>query len=375
VKGRHALIVGIALGGVAILAAGGIAGSRQVIELAGGAAQPTASPPTTPPTVATASPDSATPTPTASAANPGPRVGAVMVYDPENHGVILFSGSTTVPQPDGTNLAVSLGDTWLWDGRSWKQLDVTGPPARSAAMAAYDSVRHEVVLFGGSGPGGVGPGLYFNDTWAWDGSRWRLLEPAHKPDPRMRAAIAFDQARAEAVMVGGEGAKTYISTWTWDGTDWALRDPATNPTARMLAGMAYSASTRTTVLYGGTWAGRHLNDTWIWDGSNWRRGPAGPAAGWTSLIHDDALHEIVGLVYTPSATASVAVITWNGVAWSNVTSKGPRLGPRAQASMTYDEAHSEVVLYGGHYTDPVPYAEMWVWRGAGWSLWEPSVGA
>jgi hypothetical protein len=297
-----------------------------------------------------------------------------MVYDPENHGVILFGGSTTIPQPDGHNLGVGLDDTWLWDGKSWKRLDVSGPSARSAAMAVYDSVRHEVVLFGGSGPGGVGPGLYFNDTWTWDGSRWRLRDPAHKPDPRMRAAIAFDQAHGEVVMVGGEGARTYLSAWTWDGADWTLRDSANNPTPRRYALMAYSASTRTTILYGGRWSGL-LKDSWIWDGSNWRRGPDGPAAGPTVLTYDGARHEVMGLVYTPSATSSIAVISWNGVAWSNESRKGPLLGPRTGAPLAYDDATSDVVLYGGSYIEPVPYAETWVWRGAGWFLWHPAVGA
>src|SRR6266508_764399 len=372
-KGRSALLMGVGLGGIAILTVGGITSGRQVIEMAGRVAGVTSPPPT-----ASLSPAPAItplPSPRPAPSSPGPRAGAVMVYDPENHGLVLFGGSTTVPQPDGTNLAVSLDDTWLWDGASWKKLDVSGPPARSAGMAVYDGVRHEVVLFGGSGPGGVGPGLYFNDTWTWDGSRWRLLDPAHKPDPRMRAAIAFDQAHGVAVMVGGEGAKTYVSTWTWDGTDWTLRDPATEPTARRVAGMAYSQSTGTSILYGGTWAGRQLKDSWIWDGANWRRGPDGPAGGPTTLTYDGARHEVMGLVYTPSPTSSIAVIAWNGVAWSNESRKGPLLGPRTGAPLAHDDATSDVVLYGGSYIEPMPYAETWVWRGAGWSLWEPSVGA
>ncbi|HEY3084223.1 MAG TPA: hypothetical protein VGK28_02085 [Candidatus Dormibacteraeota bacterium] len=371
-KRRHALIIGFGIGGIAILAVGGILGGRQAIEQVGRVAGVTSPAPTESPAPLPTPLPSRKPEPS----SPGPRTGHVMVYDPENHGVILFGGSTTLPQPDGMNLAVGLDDTWLWDGKSWTSLDVHGPSARSAAMAVYDTVRHEVVLFGGSGDGGVGPGNYLNDTWTWDGNLWHLREPVHRPDPRMRAGFTFDQARGEVVMVGGEGAKVYISTWTWDGTDWTLRDPATNPTARRYAGMAYSPSTRTSILYGGTWAGRQLNDSWIWDGSNWRRGAAGPAAGITTLTYDSARDRVVGLVYTPAAeNTSVAVIAWNGVAWSNESKKGPLLGPRVGVPLAYDAASAEVVLYGGSYIEPVPYAETWVWRGAGWFLWQSPAGA
>jgi len=205
-------------------------------------------------TVAAPSP-SPTPTPALEAASPDARVGGAMVYDPENHGVILFGGAKTVHNPDGTNTGVSLADTWLWDGKRWKQLEVQGPPARSAAMAAYDSVRHVVVLFGGSGPEGAGPGLYFQDTWTWDGSQWREQHPAHKPNPRMRAGIAFDESRGVVVMFGGEGDTTYTATWTWDGADWTLQDPATVPPARHFMGMAYDQARGVTILFGGSMGG------------------------------------------------------------------------------------------------------------------------
>jgi len=379
-KPRHALVVGFGLGAIAVLALGGIAGGQTVVELAGKVRllkpSPTAPPPAASRLLTPASaPRLTSPSPIPPPNSPGPRAGAIMVYDPENRGLILFGGSTTIPQPDGTNLAVSLGDTWLWDGVTWKNLNVDGPSPRSAAMAAYDSVRQEIVLFGGSGPGGLGPGLYFDDTWTWDGRVWHLRNPAHKPDPRMRAGMAFDQARGVVVMVGGEGAKVYISTWTWDGTDWTLRAPTTHPTARRLAGMAYSASIGKTILYGGTWAGRQLSDTWLWDGSNWRPGPAGPAAGLTSLTYDDALGEVVGFVYRPAENATVRLVTWNGAAWSDKTANAGIPSPRANMSFGYDAARSEVVMYGGSYIEPVPYAETWVWGGGRWSLWQPAAGA
>src|ERR1700687_4455717 len=82
--------------------------------------------------VSPSSPDvSSTSTPPSGVvAGPGARVGAALIYDPENHGVLLFGGATSHTAPDGTNPSTSLGDTWLWNGKAWRELNVQGPPAR-----------------------------------------------------------------------------------------------------------------------------------------------------------------------------------------------------------------------------------------------------
>ena len=282
-----------------------------------------------------------------------------MAYDPENHGVILFGGAKA---------GVSMADTWLWDGKRWKQLDVQGPPARSAAMAAYDSARHVIVLFGGSGPEGAGPGLYFQDTWTWDGTRWQEQHPFHRPNPRMRAAIAFDQRKGVVVMFGGEGETTYTATWTWDGTDWTLQDPTTVPPARHFMSMAYDQARAVTVLFGGSMGGIRYNDTWTWDGANWTRqtAPAPVASGWSTLVYDAAIQQVVAYVYFALDNHPVAeyTISWDGSRWTDRTTPADP-SPRAETRMAYSPDTDQVVMYG-------PTAETWLWNGTKWSLWEPA---
>jgi hypothetical protein len=304
------------------------------------------------------------------ATEPGARAGAAIVYDPENHGVLLFGGASSTTAPDGTNPSTTLGDTWLWNGQSWRQLEVQGPPARSAAMVAYDSVRHVVVLFGGSGPEGVGQGLYFQDTWTWDGTQWQKQFPVHMPNPRMRAGMAFDERRGVIVMFGGEGEKnaTYTATWTWDGVDWTLLDPSTTPPARHFFGMAYDPARGETVLFGGSFGAARLNDTWTWNGTNWtRQKVAAPrASGWTQLAYDASTKSVVGYVYFSLDNHPLAeyTIVWDGTKWTDVS--GPRdPSPRTEVRMTYDPDTSDVVLYG-------PTAETWTWNGAAWSVWKPA---
>ncbi len=288
-----------------------------------------------------------------------------MVYDPENHGVIMFGGSTSAPTADGSN-AVSLGETWLWNGKAWSQLSVLGPSPRSASVAAYDSVRHVIVLFGGSGPGGVGPALLFDDTWTWDGTTWTQQFPAHKPNPRFDAAMAFDQRRGETVLYGGYGqTETYDATWTWDGTDWKLQDAPTTPGARHFFSMAYDEAAGVTVLFGGSLPGQRLNDTWTWDGATWQKQPAPPpvASGWSYLTYDAATKQVVAYVYFGLDNYPVTeyTITWDGTTWTDQTSVHDP-SPRVGIAMAYDPESNQVVMFG-----PAPGSETWIWDGTRWT--------
>src|SRR5207249_1042209 len=67
------------------------------------------------------------------------------------------------------NLAVQFGgtplngDTWLFDGSSWRRDPrTTAPPARMSFALANDFLRGRTVAFGGY------TGAYFGDTWEYD---------------------------------------------------------------------------------------------------------------------------------------------------------------------------------------------------------------
>src|SRR5438105_2716674 len=63
---------------------------------------------------------------------------------------------------------------------------------------------------------------------------------ATSPSARYRMGMAYDQARGEVVLFGGNGATGDVGdTWTWDGTTWTQQHPATSPSARYGMGMAY----------------------------------------------------------------------------------------------------------------------------------------
>src|SRR4030042_669875 len=90
--------------------------------------------------------------------SPSPRHGARMIYDPVNQRVLLFGGAKF------DNRYTFYNDMWAFDtaSRGWTRVEApTGPQGRLNHNLAYDTDRHQIILFrgfGGSGRRG--------DTWA-----------------------------------------------------------------------------------------------------------------------------------------------------------------------------------------------------------------
>ena len=176
-----------------------------------------------------------------------------MVYD-EAHAVALLYQPT-------------LQATWIFDG-AWKAM-AKGPAFRTAPALAYDGVNGQVVMFGGLKQGAMGS---YQETWAWNGTAWHMLSPAHQPPPRFDAAFAWDPVRREAVLFGGKtfpAGLPFGDTWAWDGADWTERVPATAPTRRSQAAFAWNPNRRRLLLYAGSDTSGLREDAWEWDGASW----------------------------------------------------------------------------------------------------------
>ena len=102
----------------------------------------------------------------------------------------------------------------------------------------YDGALGEVLLFGGctvtgyappevvppSGLGGayVTPDSYtleqpLNDLWAWDGTGWTALSPAHSPPARFYAQMAYDGSSGQLLLFGGavDTVADIADTWVY----------------------------------------------------------------------------------------------------------------------------------------------------------------
>ncbi len=154
-------------------------------------------------------------------------------YDAGRAKVVLFGGATTA--------GVALGDTWEWTatgpggGGSWAQRLAIGPSARISAGAAYDSARQRVVLFGGRVAGSTPS----NQTWEWDGAKWRLIQTPASPPAMEGDLLAYDVARQRTVLVS---TLSNGLSWEYDGTTWTSAGPAPVASGNVAAAMAYDAA-------------------------------------------------------------------------------------------------------------------------------------
>ena len=160
----------------------------------------------------------------------------------------------------------------------------------------------------------------------------------------------------------------------------AQQSPAASPAARLGASMAYDAATGQVVLFSGwaTGGGTLLSDTWVWNGINWtQESPAtSPAArGYASMVYDAALGQVVlfgGVGNTAPGSNGFFNDTWvwNGTNW---TEESPTTSPsgREYSAMAYYAPGNLVVLFAGDNSTGV-LDDTWTWDGTNWTLRTPA---
>ena len=142
------------------------------------------------------------------------------------------------------------GETWLWNGTNWTQLHPANSPGLLSGHAmAYDEARGQIVLFGGiSGDTSV----QNNQTWVWDGTNWKQMQPAVSPPATFGHAMAYDAVSQKVVLFGGFGPYGENNdTWTWDGANWTQFASPVRPLARSGHAMAFDAQRGEILLFGG----------------------------------------------------------------------------------------------------------------------------
>lgn len=197
---------------------------------------------------------------------PPARYGAVMVYDPNMQGILLFGGSPV--------RAGYLNDTWLFHGGSWTNLtyvSAVAPAPRKYATMAFDPAPEEngSVLFGGS-VYGVGP---VNDTWIWQGwSGWQFLNTSSAPPDTELASMAYDPTIQAIVLFGcGDGCVTgNNATWElYSGQWWQVLPKPPVPVYRYGAVMTWDPALQEILLFGGYSFTGYLSDAWAFTSGRW----------------------------------------------------------------------------------------------------------
>jgi sugar lactone lactonase YvrE len=258
-----------------------------------------------------------------------------------------------------------------------EQNPTTIPAVRVYAMMAYDAAAGNIVLFGGANDSGVNSSFnILNDTWVWNGTTWTEQFPTTSPSARSSSTMSYDAATGNMVLFGGANyySVAFNDTWVWNGITWTEESPAVSPPARSEAAMTYDAAAGNMVLFGGLSSNGYmcdncLSDTWVWNGSTWtEENPStSPSARLgASMVYDPASGNIVLFGgYSNSGVLNDTWI-WNGSTWTeeSLTNSPPA---RYLAAMTYDAIAGNVVLFGGEDSSGNVLNDTWVWNGTAWN--------
>jgi hypothetical protein len=209
---------------------------------------------------------------------------------------------------------------------------------RGASSLAYDPLSGKILLFGGTQTL-ESTSTDLADTWAWTGTCWTQLHPAHHPSSRAWAPMAFDYQANRMLLYGGGFCLAICNrsdaAWSWDGSDW---QPVTAVDDGLPAGDFLMASA--------------------------------PKLGMFKIGYGDSQVPIthVGTTYL---FGTAAAYRWSGSRWVRSSSDGPVTG--AGASFSYDPNLGAFLLFGGSWNGSPPQAcgwgptELWATDGKSWT--------
>lgn len=290
------------------------------------------------------------------------------------------------------------------------------PLARVMHTMAYDEERKVVVLFGGQGK----DGHLLNDTWEYDGSAWRRIQPPLSPSARAKHAMAYYPGRETTILLGGmtENEDFTNDVWEFNGQTWHQLETPSNLSPRSWPSIVHEDSSQTILLFGGSGQLGQKWDTWQFDGIVWRElnieppvtgaGATTPQMGYDSvrnvavllgldgetfefdgfswkrilgwederslygvtvslgvkLAYDSQRKMILTLVKR-HAVATAETWEYDGTKWYQVTVPESPPG-RVYYAMAYDEERGVIVLFGGADADGNLLNDTWEYDGISW---------
>ncbi len=290
-----------------------------------------------------------------------------LVYDEAGKRVLLWGGSSPYANGDCCEF---FNDLWAFDGTRWTSLGETGTRVSGVGLA-YDTRAKRVVAFGGYVPGTTG-GVSLGDVRILENTTW-VSRGRHPEIIAAEPGFVFDSARNRFVTFGGAGGRgaAHGTLWEWDGSTWN-RSPATGPAARQGHVMVFDATRNRLVVFGGMGnisqgqPPQQFNDTWEFDGQTWKQftvpGPSARAAAGAAFDSKRGLVVMFGGMSGGSMLGDTWA--WNGTAWRQLSDTGPEA--RAMGYLAYDSHRDRIVLFGGRKGWPNDLNDTWEWDGSSW---------
>lgn len=287
---------------------------------------------------------------------PPGRGGASMAYDRARDQVVMFGGDDRV-----LNGGAVFRDTWVWDGARWTEVGFDGAPLeRMRPVLVYDEQRAYTVLFGGVRPDNTL--AQHQDTWIWEGRAWREIEA---PGPTVGLGGAYHEGQGRVLLVTSEPETT---VWAWRGDGWDVVSTSTSGPTAASGSLTYDRARDALVFFDGamfwSWDGR----TWHAEPvDSARPSPRGD----TAMTSDARGPLLFGGACTGACVAgqgtNISNETWRRTVagWVPLVSTSATPGPRYRHRMVYDDLRERVLMLGGVASAPVT-PDLWAWTGAGW---------
>lgn len=209
-------------------------------------------------------------------------------------------------------------------------------------------------------------------------------------------SLAYDAADGYLVFFGiargSDGYEPLAQTWTYASGAWInlTANLTASPSPRYGEGFAYDAADGYLVLFGGfdpessanSSGYGHPTDTWTFVGGQWTdrtatAGAAPPPEFGPAMTYDASAGVVLLAAFNrTAATHGDSVFetwTYHAGAWTHQPAgTGALPGGREQATLAYDPADRESVLFGGTYvadntTTGLVYNDTWVYRSGSWA--------
>ena len=291
------------------------------------------------------------------AAGASERFAFASAFDAKRDCVIVHGGESNTKGQFGLH-----DDLWSYNAKdnTWQAVTARGtPPSRRGYhMAAYDSKRGLVWLFGGAGDG-FAP---LDDLWKLDTATmtWTQLTPAGaKPGPRFSAGFAYDAPRDELVLYSGckaffQPENAWPDVWTYDieKNTWTKRKSAAP--GRWQAACALDPDGGVLVVHGG-FDGKSnahsdamsyslADDKWTDLGKGFKPTEA-HAAVWDPIAHEMIVYG--GTSGAKNGLDQVWAFDPKSKKWSQLAVKGEGPGSRAYHALVWDPNEKSVWAFGG----------------------------
>jgi len=138
---------------------------------------------------------------------PADRLPLAMIYDETKEAVVMI---TDLLKQD-TLISVPKNEMWEWTGAAWKNLQVSIPSI--TGLQAFASLgKNDILLYDGDK----------GTTWKYNSNQWQAVSNSG-PGIRAGHTMVYDKKRKNIVLFGGGKADTndrYNDTWEWDGEKW-----------------------------------------------------------------------------------------------------------------------------------------------------------